>query len=110
MSEHKLNPLARGTLVGLPAQVRDLYGRVLQEGDQIILNTPQVPQLYRVKSITPNVDPKFPENQMVIVLTAAQRFLATRDQPNPEFVRVVESTEAKPATEEPPPSAVVRES
>lgn len=111
MSEHKVNPFAKASGLDLPAQVRDLYGRVLQTGDQILLNTPQIPQLYRVMSIAPNIDPKYPANQMVIVLRSDQRFLATRDQRNPEFVLVIEqqsvSTTIAP---EPPPSSVGRES
>lgn len=102
MSEHKANPFARGTGVDLPPIVRDLYGRSLKEGDKILLSTPQVPQLYTVKTLAPNVDPTLPENQMVVVLVSAQRFLATRDQRNPEFVLVIPKADAVTPAAEPP--------
>lgn len=112
MSEHKHNPFGKAPGVELPAQVQDLFGRVLKPGDKIQLNTPQVPQLYDVVSIAPNVDPKYPANQMVIILRSAQRFLATRDQRNPEFIRVIEAEEVKQsgAAEPPPDSLMGRES
>ena len=108
MSEHKFNPLARGSINMKPPNVRDLYGRILVAGDKILLNTPQVPQLYQIASITPAVDPKLPPNTMEIILSAKLRFVAARDNPNPEFVLVIQNDQpVEPAKEPPKPSLVV---
>lgn len=91
-----------------PPNVRDLYGRILQTGDKILLNTPQVPQLYQVMSLTPTVDPKLPPNTMEIILSAKLRFVAVRDAPNPEFVLVIQNENEPIKTEEPPQSTVAK--
>jgi len=110
MSEHKQNPFARGTRVDLPAVVRDLYGRVLAEGDKILLNTPQVPVLHVITAMAPAVDPKLPANTMEIILTCKHRFIAVRDQANPEFVLVIAKDEQAVPPAEPPRSTAERES
>lgn len=94
MSEHKHNPLARGTTV--PPIVRDLYGRSLVEGDKVSLHL-QVPSLFQIQSITPSVDPKMPPNMMEVVVACRLRFIAVRDQPNAEFCRVIAASESPTA-------------
>lgn len=93
-----------------PAQVRDALGRVLAEGDLIILKTTQE-QVYKVTKIQPlsMPSPNGPVPLMDIQLASAARFSAQRDQPNAEFVRVMSAGEvaaqmAPPGTpaEEPP--------
>ena len=100
MSEHKINPFAKGTTVDLPSIVRDLYGRSLVVGDKVSLNL-QAPTLFVVQSIAPVVDPSLPANHMEIIVATRLRFLAIRDQPNAEFARVIAAAETNPLEPQP---------
>lgn len=88
MSDHKLNPFARGTGVVLPEQVRDRFGRVLAEGDQIYVAMSQQP-FFRVNKITPVFDPNQPENLMDVELSCRLKFRMVRDERVQEFSRVL---------------------
>jgi hypothetical protein len=104
MAQHKFNPLARGTNVVLPEQLRDAFGRVLSVGDQCTLHLPK-PPLFRVAQIVPVFDPKLPPNLMDITVQCVLRFRAARDESMQEFVRVLTAEEV-PA---PPPREEIRD-
>ena len=88
----RLNPFARSTTVGLPAVVRDLFGRPLEEGDKVYLHV-QVPPPFMISKIQPVVDPTQPQNMMDITVTCVLQFRATRNAPNQEFTRIIEGRE-----------------
>ena len=75
-----------------PPQVRDLYGRVLQPGDGVTLNTPY-PQVFKVQRVSPVVEPDAPAGFMEIELVSMVRFRAVRNQVNQEFCRVLQVAE-----------------
>jgi hypothetical protein len=66
---------------------RDARGRVLEEGDEIIVSVAG-PIYYRVASITPALDPGLPADMLTLVIRADIKFLAQRGKVNPEFIRV----------------------
>lgn len=68
-----------------PAQVRDTLGRVLAVGDMIRLEQ-FTTNPYRVQSVQPV--PAAP-GMMEVVLQSTQVFIAQRDQPNQEFLRIM---------------------
>lgn len=76
-------------------QVRDALGRVLVEGDFILLQTPNG-QPFRIQKITegPAPAPGAPP-MMQITLSSTTHFLSYRDVPNQEFIRVMEDAEVK---------------
>lgn len=72
-----------------PSEVKDIYGRTLQEGDLVHLQTPTA-QPFFVNSIQPM------EGQpalMDVVLTCTVRFAAPKGQVNQEFIRVLRADE-----------------
>lgn len=72
-----------------PSEVKDIYGRTLQEGDLVHLQTPTA-QPFFVKTIKPmEGQPQF----MDVVLTCTVRFAAPRGQTNQEFIRVLRADE-----------------
>ena len=78
----------------LPPEVRDQVGRVLVEGDGVILQTQSSP-IFRVQSIKVVVEPGVPPGFMDITLVSQARFRAPRGVQNQEFLRVIESGEQK---------------
>jgi len=74
----------------------DARGRPLQEGDEIILNV-RGPIYFRVQKIQAALDPNLPANQLFVHVGAFASFLATRGQPNAEFIRVRTAEEAGPS-------------
>lgn len=85
----------REATMELSVGTKDARGRVLQEGDEIILTVPG-PIYYRVISIAPAVDPLAPANMLIVRVAAAIPFAAARGAVNPEFVRVRTAEEAGP--------------
>jgi hypothetical protein len=74
---------------------RDARGRILQEGDEIILNV-RGPIFFRIAQITPNLDPKAPPDMLLVHIGAMIPFAAKRGAINPEFIRVRTLSEAGP--------------
>ena len=81
--------------VNMTGSTLDARGRPLEEGDEIILNTRGL-IYYRVAKITPNLDPKAPQDLLFVHLAAIIPFLAKRGTVNPEFIRVRTLEEAGP--------------
>lgn len=88
---------------------RDARGRILQEGDEIIIAIPG-PIFFRVSRITPVLDPKFPPGMLMLHIGAMIPWAAKRGEVNPEFIRVRTAAEAGPSsfnvninTQDPPP-------
>lgn len=74
--------------------VRDVYGRILAEGDRINLNV-AVPPLFVVTKIEPFDDPTAPPNMMMITVSTTLPFAAPADQINTEFTRVLTKAEVE---------------
>jgi hypothetical protein len=110
--ESNLNPFARNTQV--PAVVRDVTGREVVEGDEIVLNTNCQAPLFRVLKIAPVVDPNAPPGLLQVDLVCRWRFHAARNTPVVEFIKtrgveeVGEITKASPAQVEAEAPAVER--
>ena len=79
----------------LNASTLDARGRVLQEGDEIILNI-RGPIYFRVANITPILDPNAPANMLQVHVAAILTFMAKRGAMNNEFIRVRTAEEAGP--------------
>jgi hypothetical protein len=75
-----------------PPQIRDLYGRVLREGDGVTLHT-LYPQVFKVAQIIAVVEPDVRPGCMDITLVSTVRFRAMRNQVNQEFARVLQVEE-----------------
>ncbi len=75
------------------SQIRDALGRVLKEGDFIILQTPNE-QPFRVQELKVVQEPGMPP-VMQIKLTSTTFFLSQMDVPNTEFMRVMTNDEVK---------------
>ena len=73
----------------------DARGRVLEEGDEIILNAKGV-IYFRVAKISPSLDPRAPADLLLVHLIAVIPFMAGRGKVNPEFIRVRTLAEAGP--------------
>lgn len=80
-----------------PPETRDARGRVLQEGDEIILAVPG-PIYFRVAQITPVLDPAAPPGLLQVHVGAMLTFGAKRGAINREFVRVRSAEEAGPSS------------
>ena len=78
-----------------PTETRDARGRVLQEGDEIILSVPG-PIYFRVAQITPVLDPAAPPGLLHVHVGCMLTFTAKRGAINREFVRVRTAEEAGP--------------
>jgi hypothetical protein len=94
-SESRFNPGStdfRGDAVVLEAR-----GRVLQEGDEIILSVPG-PIYFRVAQITPILDPAAPPGLYHVHIGCMLTFSARRGAINREFIRVRTAEEAGPST------------
>lgn len=87
----KANPFSRqGAIISAePPQVREIYGRVLQEGDQVQLNL-EAPPLYKVMKIGTSANPQLPPGVMEVVLQSTVQFHAPRNLPCKEFIRVIQ--------------------
>lgn len=79
---------------------RDARGRVLQEGDEIIVAVAG-PIYFRVTKITPAIDPKLPPDMLLLEISAVIPFMAKRGAVNPEFVRVRTREEIEPKQPDP---------
>lgn len=91
-------PGATHPALGAPI-VRDAFGRPLLEGDQIFVQTGHL-HPFAVRSINASVNPTVPGDLLEVVVTATLRFLCPRNQPNQEFVRIMQASEMKrPETE-----------
>lgn len=78
-----------------PDGVLDARGRLLQVGDEIILQTGQQ-QYLRVIDIQPNLDPRLPPGLFLISVGAAYSFHSPSGIPQVEFIRVRTAKEAGP--------------
>jgi hypothetical protein len=85
-----------------PAQVRDALGRILHEGDLVSLQTVAV-QPYRVLKIQQMPPQVGSPPMMQIVLQSISQFLAPRDRPNTEFLRIMTLEETKQVAGAAPP-------
>lgn len=83
-------------------QVKDSRGRVLEEGDEILLHGNVIPA-YRVGRITKVVDPRAPQGLYRLELVSVLVFLAGDGQPNHEFTRIQTLAEAGPLPFTAPP-------
>lgn len=87
-----------------PATTKDARGRVLQEGDEILLNT-RGPIYYRISKIEPvplsqlqpGQDPAQLRRMLYVHVGVMLTFTAVRGQINGEFVRVRTAEEAGPS-------------
>lgn len=79
----------------LQASTKDARGRVLQEGDEIILNV-RGPIYFRIAAIVPNLDPASPPGMLFVHVGAMIPFAVKRGMVNPEFIRVRTLEEAGP--------------
>jgi hypothetical protein len=93
MNEARHNPRAR-EYKG-PNVVLDARARVLQPGDEVIVNGPG-PFYFRVVEIGPMLDPRMPPGSMHVAFGTVLHFTAQRGQVNAEFVRVRTAEEAGP--------------
>lgn len=102
---------AKEASMDLLSGTKDARGRVLQEGDEVILNV-KGPIYFRIASITPSLDPGAPADLLMVHAGVMVAFVAKRGAINSEFIRVRTLQEAgptnftildaKPATEDPP--------
>jgi len=89
---------------------KDARGRVLQEGDEILLNV-KGPVYYRVVKIRPNLDSKLPPDMVYVDVAVVIPFLCQGGAINREFIRVRTIDEAGPTNvsltdiQAPPPPA-----
>lgn len=74
---------------------KDARGRVLQEGDEIILSVPG-PIYFRIAGIVPNLDPSAPPDLLLVHVGVMATFSARRGAINKEFIRVRTLEEAGP--------------
>lgn len=74
---------------------KDARGRILEEGDEIIVVT-QGPIFFRVARIAPVLNPQLPPDMLELQIVALIPFLAKRGVVNPEFIRVRTREEAGP--------------
>ncbi len=74
---------------------KDARGRVIEEGDELILNV-RGPVYYRVMAIQPNLDPSVPEDMLLVHIGVMIPFMAKRGAINNEFIRVRTCAEAGP--------------
>jgi len=77
------------------AVVRDAYGRVLREGDYVLIEQPMVRQPVKVMAIAPVVDPSAPPNLMQITFSMTYQFRCVRNERALEFMRVATKEEAE---------------
>ncbi|SRR5258706_5601921 len=89
----RINPISHEAK--LDPIVKDMRGRSLQEGDELILNVGG-PIFFRVVKIAPVLNPGAPANLMKIEVAAALNWQAIREQINVEFIRVRTAEEAGP--------------
>lgn len=92
MTESKLNPFAKHTTIVKDPVIKDVFGRPLHEGDQVLLQTGMM-QPFIVTKCAPVVDPGQPANLMDITVSCTLRFRAVREERAQEFVRVMEASE-----------------
>ncbi len=85
MGQERFNPFAAKTQV--PAVVRDVTGRELVEGDELVLNANCQAPLFRVLKIQPVVDPNAPPGILQVDLVCRWRFHAARNTPVVEFIK-----------------------
>jgi hypothetical protein len=74
---------------------KDCRGRILHEGDEIILAVTG-PIFFRIASIEPSLDPGAPADLLLVQIGAMIPFAARRGAVNPEFIRVRTAEEAGP--------------
>lgn len=84
----------REAAMELLSGTKDARGRVLEEGDEIILNVRSV--YFRIASITPVLDPSAPPDMLMVHVGAMIPFYCKRGAINQEFVRVRSRAEAGP--------------
>ena len=87
----RLNPAAKDYRDA--AVVLEARGRVLQEGDEIILSLPG-PIYFRVAQITPVLDPAAPPGLLNVHVGCMLSFVAKRGVVSREFIRVRSAEEA----------------
>jgi hypothetical protein len=91
--EGRENPQSRE--FGGPNVALEARGRILQEGDEIILSLPG-PVYFRVAQITPVLDPGAPPGLLHVHVGAMLTFVAKRGAINAQFIRVRTAEEAGP--------------
>ncbi len=74
---------------------KDARGRVLMEGDEVILNV-QGPIYFRIAAIEPSLDPSAPPDILVLTIGAMVPFMAKRGAINKQLIRVRTLGEAGP--------------
>lgn len=96
--EGRLNPNTREFVEQHfgPRDTLDARGRVLQEGDEIILALPG-PVFFRIAQITPVLDPGAPPDLLHVHVGVMLTFTAKRGAINREFIRVRTEAEAGPS-------------
>lgn len=102
MGNHRFNPHARGNVVGaLPHVVKDVHGRPLEVGDQIVMPQLTLPHL-QVARVAPSLNPAAPPNSMEVVVRMQMLLLVPADAPLEQFLLVrtkeeLEQVYGKPA-------------
>ena len=92
-TQSRINPVAGAFRINPnPAEVCDAFGRVLQVGDVIYVQT-GAPTGWRVEAIERVVEHGVPDGLMEIVIGARMTFRTGRQQPNTEFVRILTRAE-----------------
>lgn len=86
--ESRANPHGRDTNVLNPPIMRDALGRVLDEGDRVILRGSAL-AVFTVERIGPVVDPRMPPNLIDMDITCSIRFRARAGDVNAQFIRVI---------------------
>lgn len=92
MADHKFNPFAKGTAV--PPVALDRYGRALEPGAEVVVQSPHPQPPYRVLQVTPALDPKLPPGALYVDVICRWRFVAARNTPVNEFLLVRTPEEA----------------
>jgi hypothetical protein len=87
MSDHKRNPFGLHTLVRRPVRIKDLYGRPLEVGDEVLLHRLGPPQ-YVVQDVVPDLSPGAPPNTVRVVLLSTASFSVPADVPVANLLRV----------------------
>lgn len=99
---------AQQNVMARPAQVVDRFGRVLQEGDEVIFS-PDMPLTYMVAGIqSMDHDPRVPPGTMLVRLEGAIEIPCTRGAQIPRAIlvnRPLPATDAPPAGETTAPDA-----
>lgn len=106
--DQRLNPF--NALQNREPIVKDAFNRTLQERDLVMLRDVTAAP-YMITKIAPILEPGAPPGMMMVEVRQRLRFMAPREVPQKEFVRVLTKTEgqafetvpSEPDEDEPPP-------